>query len=112
MNAADKEVLVAVVVVVADSGGDVVAFAGQSGLFRDVRKMALAIVGKQPVRVLWRGLLQRVDIGAVGEKDVQVAVVVVVEDRDPAGHGLGRVAFRRLTSVQREGDRPIDKVNG
>ena len=37
MDAADKEVLLAVVVVVADGGGHVVAVAPQSGLFRDVR---------------------------------------------------------------------------
>ena len=112
MDAADKEVLVAVVVVVADGGGCVVAAAGQAGLLRDIRKMALAIVGKQPVGVLGRGLLQRSDIGAVGEEDVQVAVVVVVEDRDPAGHGLRRVPLRCLTNVERESDRPIDKVDG
>ena len=112
VDAADKEILVAVVVVVADGRGDVVAVAGQSRLFRNVREMALAIIGKQTVRVFGRGLLQRSDIGAVGEEDVQVAVVVVVEDRDPASHGFRRMALRRLAGVEREIDGLIDKVDG
>ena len=52
------------------------------------------------------------DVGAVGEEDVQIAVVIVVEDRDSANHGLGSMPLGRLTGVQRKGDGPIDKVNG
>jgi hypothetical protein len=52
VDAADKQVLVAVVVVVAHRRGNVVTVAGQAGLFRDVREMALAIVGEQTVGVL------------------------------------------------------------
>ena len=45
---------------------------------------------------------------AVGEEDVELAVVVVVEDGDAPFHGFGRVVFRALVAVEFE----IDRLEG
>ncbi len=50
------------------------------------------------------GLLEGGDGGAVGEEDVEEAVVVVVEDGDAAGHGLDGVTARADAVLQLEVD--------
>jgi len=38
-------------------------------------------------------LFERGDGGAIGEKDVEQSVIVVIEDRDTSSHGLERISF-------------------
>ena len=108
IDAGDKDVFISVVVVIADGDADVVAGSGQAGFFGDVGEVALAVVFEEAVVVLRRILLQSLDVGAVGEEDVELAVVVVVEDSHAAGHGFGRVALGRLIAVEPE----IDGLEG
>ena len=112
MNAADEDVLVAVVVVVANGHAGIVAGAREARFLGDVLEGAVAVVVKQAVGVFRRSLLKGLDIGAVGEEDIQLAVVVVVEDGDAAGHRLGRVALRGFAAIQREGNGTERKMDG
>src|SRR5579872_1491569 len=68
--------------------------------------MALAIILKQPVGVFRRVLLECVNIGPVRKENDEIPVVVVVEYGHASGHRLRSVAFRRLTTVESEIDRP------
>src|SRR5450759_5058890 len=75
-----KYIFVTIVIVIADRNPVVEAHARQAGLGGYVLEVTLAVVFEEPVGVLGRGLLQSLNIGAVGEKDIQIAVVVVVEN--------------------------------
>ena len=112
MHAADEDVLVTVVVVVADRHAGIVASSGEARFRGDVFEVAGAIVFEQAVGVLRRALFERADIGSVGEEDIQLAVVVVVEDGHAAGHRFRRVALGRLTTLQPEIDRPVSESDG
>jgi hypothetical protein len=112
MHAADENILIAVVIVIADGNPVRKTGAREPGFFRDVPKIALAVVFKKPVEVFGRGLLQGANVGAVGEVDVQVAVVVVIEYGHAPGHGFGSVALRCLATVQAEVDGLIYEVDG
>jgi hypothetical protein len=111
MHAADEDVFVTVVIVIANRDARVVTRAGQTRRFGHVREMAVAIVAEQAIEILRRGLLQAANVGAVGEEDIQLAVVVVIEDRDAARHGLRRVPLRRFATVERERNRPIRETD-
>ena len=52
---------------------------------------AFAIVAKQMIRVFRVIFLKRLDVRAIGEKNVRPAVFVVVKHGDPARHCCGRV---------------------
>src|ERR1035441_1614842 len=107
MNPADKNVLVTVVVIVPDGDAIVEPRARQSCLFGNILEVPVAIVLEEPVGVLRRALFQSRDVGAVGEIDIEVAVVVVVEQGYSAGHGFVRMTLRRLRTVQFEVDRLV-----
>jgi hypothetical protein len=49
--------------------------------------------------------LQRLEIGAIGEEDVEPAVVVVIENGDSAGHRFGCMPLRRFIAIELEVDR-------
>jgi hypothetical protein len=57
-------------------------------------------------------LFSPANIGSVGEENIQIAIVVIVENRYPAGHGLRRMALRRFTTVELEVDWPINEMDG
>ena len=91
-EAGDEEIGSSVVVHVAD-GGAVPVAAGHGGETRargHVFKGAVALVAEQPVAVVGR-------VGPEGEGsalhgvDVEPAVAVVIQQRDPAAHGLGEL---------------------
>jgi len=111
VHAGDENVLEAVVVVVADGDSVVEAGAGEARAFGDVFEVAVAVVLEEAVGVFRGGLLQRSDVGAVGEEDVEMAVVVVVEDGHAAGHGLRRVALGGLGAIEPEVDGPVDEMD-
>ena len=72
---------------------------GDTGFFGHVGEMSLAIVFEKAVVVLRGILAQGLEIGAVGEENVEFAVVVVVENGHAASHGFRRVVFWRLIAV-------------
>ena len=111
MNAADEDIFVAIVIVIADRDPVVEAHARQTGLDGDILEVTLAVVFEEPVGVFGRVFLQRLYVGSVGEEDIQIAVVVVVENRYAAGHGFRRMALGRLATLQPEIDRPVNEVD-
>jgi len=112
VHAGDEDVLEAVVVVVADGDAVVEAGAGEACAFGDVFEVAVAVILEKAVGVFRGGLLQRPDVGAVGEEDVGMAVVVVVEDGHASGHGLRRVALGGLGAIEAEVDGAVGEVDG
>ena len=112
MNSANEDVLVTIVVIVSDGDAIVETRARESGLRGNIFEVTVAIVLEEPVGVLGRALLQGRDVGSVGEIDIEVAVVVVVEHGYPAGHGFGRVMLGRLRTIQFEVDRLVSEMNG
>ena len=51
------------------------------------------------------------DVGSIGEEDVQVPVVVVIEYGHTPGHSLGSMAEGSLAAIQDEPDGPVSEVN-
>src|SRR5215469_13662046 len=104
VNASDKQVGPAVIVVVGDGHGDVKARAPETGSFRHVGKHAVAVVSVETVRELRGILFESLDIGAVGEKDIGAAILVVVKNRHAAGHSGGSVrTLQGLVGLDAEG---------
>src|SRR5262249_42320385 len=92
----DEQIGVAVVVVVAGADALAPAAAGDAGLRGDVGERAVAVV---PIEMAhWCGVVRRRQAGAVDEKDVRPAVVVVVEDRDAAAGRLEDVLLGALAA--------------
>src|ERR1035438_3838404 len=112
VNARDKQVGVAVVVVIAGSHADVKAGTGQTGGIGNICKNTFAVVTEQTVSIFWRVLLQSGDVGAISEEDVGPAIAVVVEDRDTAGHSLRSITSRRLVAVELKSDGLIGEPDG
>src|ERR1035441_4719153 len=88
VHAADEDVLVAVVIVISNGHADIVAGAGQTGGGRHILEMSLSVIAEKAIGVSGSCLLQATDIGAVGEEDVERAIIVIVEYGDTPGHGL------------------------
>src|SRR4029077_747495 len=94
-----EDIFVSVIVVVADGDPGVVADACEPCLFGDVCERAVSVIVEQPVPVLRRSLLEGGDVSAVRKENVEIAVIVVIEDGDAAGHGLRRVALGSLVAI-------------
>ena len=98
----DEQIVVAVVIVVADA--DALAPAGvlEPSLERDVGESAVAIVLEQVVERLfarWKAFEPR----TVDQKNVEPAIVVVVIERDAAASGLEQVFVLVLAAKDRLG---------
>src|SRR5271165_5264301 len=104
VQAGNKEIGVAVIIVVCYGDAHVVARASQASRVGHVGEDAVTVVAKQAIAVFGRVFFQRGDVGAVGEEDVGTAVAVVVENGHSAGHGLRRILGRCLIVLQAEGD--------
>ena len=90
---AAEQVVPAVVVVVTHADASAPSGAGQAGLFRHVRERAVAIVLKKVLGgrlAVGIGFLTRHAI-AVGQVDVEPAILVVVEEGEPAALGFNNV---------------------
>ena len=96
VDAGDKDVFVPVVIVIADGDTDIVSGSSEASLFGDVGKRAISVVAEEPVPIFGRRLLQSDDVRPIGEKNVEVAVMVVVENSDASGHGFRCVLFVRF----------------
>src|SRR5260370_23766709 len=79
MNSANKDILVAIVVIVSNGDAIVETSARQSGLFVNILEVTVAVVLEKSIGVLRRALFHGRDISSIGEIDIQAAVVVVVE---------------------------------
>ncbi len=90
---ADKQVGEAVVVVVAGGHAETEpdVLAEQPGARRDVLESAVAAVAEQAIVEARIRLFELRQLGAVGEVEVHAAVVIKIERRDTAAHGLGEV---------------------
>ena len=111
INAGNEDVLKTIVIVVADCDTDVIACSGQPRFLGNVGKMPPPVVFKKTVRVFRRCLVERLDICSVCEEDVELAVIVVVKDRDSPGHRFRSMALRRLTTVKFEIDCLVGELN-
>ena len=88
-----EEVVPTVVVVVADADAGLPAGSGEAGVFGDIGERAVAIVFEEMGcgrLAFWPGGIEAI---AVGEVDVEPAVVVVVEKCDAAAFGLDDGGF-------------------
>ncbi len=112
VDAGDKDIRVAIVVVIADSNANVEAGSFEAGLFCYVGEVAVAVVAEEMVRVFRRRLFKRGDVGAIGEEDVGTAVAVVIEYRDAASHGFRNILGRALAAVETKGQLLQLKTNG
>src|ERR1044072_5665578 len=74
--------------------------------------MSVAVIFEKAVGIFRRIFLERLDICAIGKKDVELAVIVVVENSNTSGHGFGRMGQRCLRIFQPEINRLISEVNG
>jgi hypothetical protein len=122
-DAGDVEVLVAVVVVVADRDSLAVARAGEARRLRHVLEAAVRLLAVEAVPVARPVLLRQgagrhrvVDPRPVREEDVEAAVAVVVEERHPRAHGLRQVLLRRgrrdVAEVDGQRVRDVDEADG
>ena len=96
VDARHVEVGPAVVVEIARGGSHRVAGARDPGPGGDVLEHEPGAVAVEPIREAPVALLQPRDRRPVAEEDVQAAVVVEVEERDPRDHGLDLVPLGRL----------------
>ena len=81
---------------------DVVTSSRQPGLFGYVGEVSVPVVLEEPVGIFRGSLVERLDVRPVGEEDIELAVVVVIEDSHAAGHGFWRVTLGRLVAVELE----------
>ena len=89
MNASHEDIFVTVVVVIADGYSVVETYPREASLFSGVFEVAFSIVFEEPVGIPRGSLFQRPDIGAIGEENIQIAVVVIVENRHPPAIASG-----------------------
>src|SRR5579863_6443361 len=83
-----KDVVPAVIVVVADADAGLPATAADAGFLGDLSDCAITVVLVEMGGGLFSGRPVFVDAVAVGEIDVEPAVVVVVEEGDAAAFGF------------------------
>jgi len=111
VNAGDKQIGKAVVIVVAHGYSHVEAGSQQPGLRGHVREDSIAVVAIEAVVILRRGFFQSRKVGAIGEEDVGPAIAVIVEDRNAPGHGLGHVSGGAFIHFQAKGEIPELEAN-
>ncbi len=84
----EKNVGVAVIVVIANGDTHAVACAGDACFFGHVSERAVVVVVEEAIPVCGRGLFERGNLGTVNAVDIEEAVVVVVEQGDAGNHGF------------------------
>ncbi len=117
------EIVVSVIVVVADSYAHVVSDTLKASLLRYILKGSVRLLMVEAVPILRAGLLRDRSLGrgiaerrSVGEEDVESAVVVVVEESDAGSHGFDQIFFVGVRGLCQEVDvallRDVDEVAG
>jgi hypothetical protein len=112
VNAANEQVQMAVVVVIAD--GDAVREAGarKSRSLGNVPEISFAIVFEEPIRVFGRSFDQGMNVSPIREKNVEVAVVVVIKQANAARHRFRSVPLPRFAAIELEINRTVSEVDG
>ena len=100
-ESAEVDVIVAVVVVVADGRTEAVERDRKSGLRGDIGERAVAVVVVK-VRRGCAVLGMSGEIGAIDEQDVGVAVVVVIDERATRAHCFWKPLFAESSVIVRE----------
>src|ERR1700722_1493572 len=72
----------------------------------------MAVIAEEPVRILRRILLQRSEVGSIGEKNVWTPIFVVIEDCDAASHRRRDVAKWSFVIFQTKRDRLKGEMEG
>ncbi len=90
---AAEEIVPAVVVVIADADAGLPAGAREAGFFGDVGESSVAIIFVEMRGRCLAGRPVRVETRAVGEINVEPAVVVVIEKGEAAAFGFDDVAL-------------------
>ena len=102
VHASYEDIHKPVVIVVADGNSDVEALADHACCGGYVHKRAITVVAEEAVGVL-RTIFHQIGHGrAIYDVDIQQTIVVVIEDRDSAGHGLRQVLSRRAARASDE----------
>jgi hypothetical protein len=52
------------------------------------------------------------NVSPIREKNVEMPVVVVIKQANPAGHRLRSVTLRRFTAIELEINRTVSEVDG
>ena len=96
-GAANEQVRVPVIIVVAHGHSEIEAqaFARQAGGASHVFEGPVAFVAQQAVVIGRVGFFHLGEFGAVGEEDVHLAILVVVQDADAAAHRLREILTPR-----------------
>src|ERR1035441_9104427 len=77
----EEDIRPSVVIVISNSDADAIALALDSGFLGNIRERAVVVIVEKAVPILGRLFLQRWDGCAVDEVNVQVAVIVISEER-------------------------------
>ena len=93
-DAGDEQVGMSVVVIIGRGDADVEAGACHAGLVCDIFERPVVAVPVEAVAILRARFFERWLLCAIGEIDVGIAVVIVIEDGHAAGHGLNQVLLR------------------
>src|ERR1700722_667780 len=91
VHTGDKNVFVAVVVVVAYGGAHAVASSREPSLGGYIGETSIAIIAVEAIGICCTFLLQRRQGGAIGAKEIRPAVAVKIDDREAAWKGLDLV---------------------
>ena len=112
--AGDEQVGPLIIVVISNCASHCPAGITDTGLVRDVRERAIVIVSVERAFRLF-ALCRHLDGGRIGEKNIEPAVAIVVEEQNSSGHGFDQVfLFWRHGVLKRDagchGD--VRKMNG
>ncbi len=102
-DGSDEDVIVAVVVIVADGDPQTVHRHRQPGLVSNIAKCSVVIVVEELQSGRARLRVSR-PVLTIHQEDVGPAVVVVVDERAPRTHGFGKVLLSKGAVVVREMD--------
>ena len=110
-----EEVFETVVIVVAGTDSLPPSGLDQAGLLSDIDKSPIALIAIKVIS--GRGAARRTHSGSIHQKDIEQAVVVIVEESDPAARALKDVALSLVSAVdvhcrQAGTSRDVFEMNG
>src|SRR5271157_1129167 len=112
VNAADEEIQMPVVVVIANGDAVREAGAGKPRFLGNVPKIPFAIVFEEPIRIFGRSFDQGMNVSPIREKNVEMAVVVVIKQANAARHRFRSVPLQRFAAIELEINWTVSEVDG
>lgn len=105
-SAANEQILVAVVVIIANRRTEVEIeiFTRQGRLDSDIVETSVGALPQQAVVIRWVCLLHLRKLRAIGEEYVQPAVVIEIEEGQPSAHRLRKILVPSRAVVAEVGD--------